>query len=143
MEGKMFNILLIEDNEGDIELTRRALRDQRDIYNISTANDGIEGLNYLRREGDDAEETKPDLIFLDLNMPRMDGKVFLEMVKSDEKLKSIPVIMLTSSESQNDIQACYDRHANSYIVKPFDTHEFADIIKKTVSFWRDIIRRPK
>ena len=142
MEGKMFNILLIEDNEGDVELTKRALRDQKDIFHVSVANDGLEGLNYLRQENEASDKPRPDLIFLDLNMPRMDGKAFLETVKGDINLKLIPVIMLTSSESENDIRECYDRHANSYIVKPFDTHEFADVIKKTVSFWRDIIRRP-
>lgn len=142
MEGTMFNILLIEDNEGDVELTKRALRDQKDALNISVANDGLEGLKYLRQEDGNKDAPRPDLIFLDLNMPRMDGKSFLETVKGDINLKLIPVIMLTSSESENDVRACYDRHANSYIVKPFDTHEFADVIKKTVSFWRDIIRRP-
>ena len=143
MEGKLFNILLVEDNEGDIELTQRALKDQRDIFNIYVANDGVEGLNFLRSEEEKPQRERPDLIFLDLNMPRMDGKVFLEVVKTDNTLKSIPIIMLTSSASDNDVRACYERHANSYIVKPFDTHEFTDFIKRTVNFWRDIIRRPQ
>src|SRR5579872_6647103 len=113
------DILLVEDNDGDVEMTQRACRDNP-TCTISVANDGIEALDFLFRRGKFPDARIPQLILLDLNMPRMNGKEFLEIVKQDPKLKIIPVIMLTSSDSTKDIHECYERHVNCYVVKPFD-----------------------
>ncbi len=135
-------ILLVEDNEGDVEMTERAFRDKKPACNISVANDGIEALDFLFKRGKFPDAPAPQLILLDLNMPRMDGKKFLEVVKEDIKLKSIPVIMLTSSQSPTDIRECYERHANYYVVKPFDGKEFADAVRQVVSFWSNLGQLP-
>jgi CheY-like chemotaxis protein len=128
-------ILLVEDNEGDVELTHRAIGACLPACRLAVANDGAEALEIL--QGEDARQSgaAPNIILLDLNMPRMDGKRFLEILKADQRLRLIPVIMLTSSNSAADIRACYERHVNCYVVKPFDGREFADAIAQIVSFW--------
>lgn len=131
----MLEILLVEDNEGDVEMTSRALRDSEPACNISVANDGIEGLDFLSKRGGFSDAPTPHLILLDLNMPRMDGKKFLETVKGDEKFKAIPVVMLTSSQAPGDIRDCYERHASCYVVKPFDSKKFSDTVRQIVGFW--------
>jgi CheY-like chemotaxis protein len=135
-------ILLIEDNEGDVELTQRVFRDGKPSCNISVANDGVEALDFLFKRGNFANKPTPQLILLDLNMPRMDGKKFLEILKEDSELKAIPVIILTSSQSAKDILECYERHANSYVVKPFDAKEYADALKQIVNFWGGLGQLP-
>ena len=135
-------ILLIEDNEGDVELTQRVFRDGTPPCNISVANDGVEALDFLFKRGNFANMPTPQLILLDLNMPRMDGKKFLEIVKEESELKAIPVIMLTSSQSAKDIRECYERHANSYVVKPFDGKEYAEALRQIVSFWSGLGQLP-
>ncbi|MDE3016425.1 MAG: response regulator [Pseudomonadota bacterium] len=135
-------ILLVEDNEGDVEMTRRALRDSKPACNVSVANNGIEALNFLHRQGQFSDAPAPQIILLDLNMPRMDGKKFLEIMKEDTTLKAIPVIMLTSSGAPTDIQECYERHANCYVVKPFDGKEFMEAVRQVVSFWISLGRIP-
>ena len=135
-------ILLVEDNEGDVEMTRRALRNDEFTCRISVANDGVDALNFLRKEEKFSDAPKPHLILLDLNMPRMDGKQFLENAKADPALKAIPVIMLTSSQSPNDVRECYERHANCYVVKPFNGKEFADTVRQIVSFWSSLANSP-
>lgn len=139
---RTLRVLLVEDNEGDIEMTQRALRDSQPACTISVANDGVEGLEFLRKQGRFADAQAPQLILLDLNMPRMDGKKFLENVKSDSELKSIPVVMLTSSESPNDVSDCYRRYASGYVVKPFDVDDFASRLKHVVKFWGSVSRLP-
>lgn len=136
-------VLLVEDNEGDVEMTRRAFRDGKPSCHISVANDGVEALEFLHKQEKFANAPAPHIILLDLNMPRMDGKRFLEEAKSDAALKAIPVIMLTSSESPNDIRECYERHASCYVVKPFDGKKFADAVRQVVSFWSGLGRLPK
>jgi len=135
-------ILLVEDNEGDVEMTRRALRNDEFACRISVANDGVDALNFLRKQEEFSDAPKPHLILLDLNMPRMDGKQFLENAKADPALKAIPVIMLTSSQSPNDVRECYERHANCYVVKPFNGKEFADTVRQIVSFWSSLAKSP-
>ncbi len=106
-------VLLVEDNEGDVEMTEHAFRDGKPACAISVANNGVEALQFLSKQGHFSDAPTPNLILLDLNMPRMDGKKFLDCVKSDPKLKAIPVVMFTSSQSENDIRDCYERHARA------------------------------
>ncbi|MBI1212705.1 MAG: response regulator [Alphaproteobacteria bacterium] len=138
----VMQVLLIEDNEGDVEMTQRALRDSQPTCALSVANDGVEGLEFLRKQGRFGDAKTPQLILLDLNMPRMDGKKFLESVKSDAELRLTPVVMLTSSESPSDVNDCYWRHASGYVVKPFDVAEFSSRLKQVVRFWGAVSRLP-
>ena len=133
-------VLLVEDNEGDEEMTERAVRDLGPACRLSVAHDGAEALDVLMRRGKWEGAPRPDIILLDINMPRMDGKRFLEVVKTDPELKVIPVVMLTSSQSPGDMRACYERHANAYVVKPFDALEFIDTVKTVLTFWGDTIK---
>jgi CheY-like chemotaxis protein len=128
-------ILLVEDNEGDVEMTERALRDGETACRLSVVNNGLEALDFLLKRAGFASVRTPQLILLDLNMPRMDGKKFLEVMKEDSQLKTIPVVMLTSSESPKDIRDCYERRANCYVVKPFEGKEFISAVRQIVSFW--------
>jgi two-component system, chemotaxis family, response regulator Rcp1 len=128
-------ILLVEDNEGDVEMTERALRDGEPACRLSVVNNGLEALDFLLKRGGFASAFTPQLILLDLNMPRMDGKKFLEAIKEDSQLKTIPVVMLTSSQSPKDIRDCYERHANCYVVKPFEGKEFISAVRQIVTFW--------
>ena len=140
---KPLRVLLVEDNEGDVEMTEHAFRDGKPACAISVANNGVEALQFLSKQGKFSEAPTPNLILLDLNMPRMDGKTFLDCVKSDPKLKAIPVVMFTSSQSENDIRDCYERHASCYVVKPFDGNEFVETVQRVVRFWRDLGRLPE
>jgi CheY-like chemotaxis protein len=140
--AEALRVLLVEDNEGDVEMTQRALRDAKPVCKISVANDGIEALAFLTKEGDFAAAETPQLILLDLNMPRMDGKKFLETIKAEARFKAIPVVMLTSSESPQDVRACYERYASSYVVKPFDAKEFTTRVRQVVTFWGETGRLP-
>jgi CheY-like chemotaxis protein len=139
---KPLEILLVEDNEGDIEMTQRVFRDGKSACNISVANDGSEALDCLFKRGNFVNAPTPQLILLDINMPGMDGKRFLELMKQEQELKSIPVIMLTSSQSPKDIQECYERHASCYVVKPFNGQEYADALRRIVDFWSGLGRLP-
>jgi CheY-like chemotaxis protein len=133
-------ILLVEDNEGDVEMTRHALQDCTAACTIAVANDGIEALDYLCKRGNFSSAETPQLILLDLNMPRMDGKRFLDTMKKDSKLKAISVIMFTSSQSPADIRECYERHISCYIVKPFGYEEFTDAVRRIASFWSGLVQ---
>ena len=135
-------LLLVEDNQGDVEMIKLAFRDGTPTCHIWVANDGMEALDFLHKQGKFTDAPMPQLILLDLNMPRMDGKQFLEVVKAEAELKAIPVIMLTSSQSPSDIKACYERHASCYVVKPFDVQEFSDTVRQVVRFWSNLGRLP-
>jgi CheY-like chemotaxis protein len=135
-------ILLVEDNEGDVEMTKLAFRDNAPACRISVAHNGIDALDFLHKREKFADAPTPQLILLDLNMPKMDGKRFLEVVKTEAELKAIPVIMLTSSQSPSDIRACYERHASCYIVKPFDVDQFTDTVRQVVVFWSGVGQLP-
>lgn len=137
-----FEILLIEDNSGDVLLTKEAFEeiDYRDHINV--ARDGEDGLDYLYKRGPYEKAMRPDLILLDLNLPRKDGREVLQVIKNDDSLKSIPVIVLTTSKSDRDINICYDLHANCYITKPVDFEEFLSIMKQVVDYWLKLVRLP-
>ena len=137
-----FEILLVEDNEGDVEMVRRALREVIPACNLSLASDGAEALDYLFKRGEFLQAARPNLLFLDLNMPGMDGKEALKLIKSDERVKTIPIAIFTSSDATSDIQESYANHANCYVVKPFDTKEYKSAIKGTVNFWRNLAVLP-
>jgi CheY-like chemotaxis protein len=136
----VFRVLLVEDNEGDVDIVRAALNDWRDGCKLTVAYDGSEALHCLRQGP--CAEAKPDLILLDINMPGMDGKECLRELKRDETLKAIPVFMLTSSEAPSDIIECYRSYASCYVVKPFDAREFINVVRQLVAFWSDIARTP-
>lgn len=135
-------ILLVEDNEGDVEMVRAALEDQLPPCNISVVKDGRAALNYLFKHGDFEDVTEPQLILLDLNMSGMDGKILLKIVKEDESVNTIPVVVLTSSRAPSDIHEAYARHANCYVVKPFDSKDFKNAIRQVVDFWRNLAQLP-
>jgi chemotaxis family two-component system response regulator Rcp1 len=135
-------ILLVEDNEGDVEMVRAALEDQLPPCNISVVKDGREALNYLFNHGNFHDAAAPQLILLDLNMSGMDGKILLKIVKEDALVNSIPVVVLTSSKAPSDIREAYARHANCYVVKPFDSKEFKSAIRQVVDFWRNLALLP-
>jgi two-component system, chemotaxis family, response regulator Rcp1 len=128
-------ILLVEDNEGDILLTMEAFRQASITNHIDVVRDGEEAIQYLNKNNDYTGADTPDLIFLDINLPRVDGKEVLEHVKNNRKLATIPVIMLTTSDAQEDIEDCYLKGANCYITKPADLKIFFDVIKRIRDFW--------
>jgi CheY-like chemotaxis protein len=135
-------ILLVEDNEGDIVLTVEALREARIDNKVIVLRDGEEALNYLYRQGEYANVDLPDLIFLDINLPRVDGKEVLAKIKYDENLKMIPVVILTTSESERDILESYANHANCYITKPVDYNKFMQVVLMIKSFWITLVKLP-
>lgn len=135
-------ILLIEDNSGDVLLTKEAFEEIEFNERISVARDGEDALDFLYKRGPYAEAVTPDLILLDLNLPRKDGREVLQEIKSHDKLKTIPVIILTTSKSERDIKICYDLHANCYITKPVDFDEFLNIVRFIVDFWIKLVKLP-
>jgi CheY-like chemotaxis protein len=137
------HILLVDDNEGDVVLTREALEDAKIVNRISVAYDGVEALGFLRKEPPYTGEDTPDLILLDINLPRMDGTELLGIIKRDPELRRIPVIMLTTSSSERDILISYDNHANCYITKPVDLDRFMDVVRTIEDFWISIVKLPK
>ncbi len=135
-------VLLVEDNPGDVRLTREALKEGKVRNNLSVARDGVEALAFLRREGQYAAAPRPDVILLDLNLPRKDGREVLEEVKADPALRSIPVVILTSSDAERDIAQAYALHANCYITKPVDLDQFITVVKSIEDFWFTIVKLP-
>lgn len=135
-------ILLIEDNPGDVRLTIEGLKEAKVYNNLHVARDGIEALSFLRREGPHSDAPRPDLILLDLNLPRKDGREVLAEIKSDEALKRIPVIVLTTSQDEEDIFKTYDLHANCYITKPLDFEQFMHVVQSVEDFWLSVVTFP-
>jgi chemotaxis family two-component system response regulator Rcp1 len=134
--GKPIEILLVEDNPGDVRLTVEALKESKMRHNnMSVVGDGVEALAFLRREGKYADAPRPDLILLDLNLPKKGGHEVLAEIKADEKLKRIPVVVLTASEAEQDITRAYDLHADCYITKSFDLDQFVMVVKSIEDFW--------
>lgn len=135
-------ILLVEDNAADILLTEEVLKDSKLRLKLNVVRDGVEAITYLRREGQYANVNKPDLILLDLNLPRKDGREVLKEIKSDDHLKSIPIVVLTTSDTDEDILRSYNLGANCYISKPLSLEEFAQIMKLIEDFWFSIVKLP-
>jgi chemotaxis family two-component system response regulator Rcp1 len=135
-------ILMAEDNAGDVRLTMEALRDAKVLNRMNVAADGVEAMAFLRREGKFAGAPRPDLILLDLNMPKKDGREVLAEIKDDPDLRRIPVVILTTSTAERDIMESYNLHANCYIAKPVDLDQFLDVVKSIEDFWLTIVRLP-
>lgn len=135
-------ILLVEDNPGDVRLTVEALKEGKVANRINIAVDGIDAMAFLRREGKYADAPTPDLILLDLNLPKKNGREVLADIKRDKSLGRIPVVVLTSSQAEKDIIMTYDLHANCYITKPVDFEQFINVIKSIENFWFTVVKLP-
>ena len=143
LTGKPVKILLVEDNPGDVRLTQEALKDAKVLNRLSVVGDGEQAVDYLRRENGFEESERPDLILLDLNLPKKDGREVLAEIKGDEALRRIPVVMLTTSAAEIDIIQSYDLHVNCYITKPVDLEQFIKIVKAIQEFWLTIVQLPQ
>lgn len=137
------DILLVEDNPGDIRLTRECLKEAKVRNTLHVVNNGEEALDYLHQRERFAGASRPDLILLDLNMPRMDGREFLARFKREDSFKRIPVVVLTISKAEEDILKSYDLHANCYIVKPIDFDQFFKVVRSIEDFWLTVVRLPQ
>ena len=142
-KARPIGILLVEDNPGDVRLTQEVLKDAKVRNTLTVARDGVEAMALLRREGKYARAARPDLILLDLNLPRKDGRELLGEIKSDRTLRVIPVIILTTSTSEEDILKSYGLHANCYITKPVDLDQFVKVVRSVEDFWLTIVKLPK
>lgn len=140
--GKPVEILLVEDNPGDSRLLQEALKDAKVYNNVSLVEDGIEAMAFLRKESKYADAPRPDVILLDLNLPKKDGREVLAEIKTDEDLKRIPVVILTVSKDEEDILKTYNLHANCYITKPIDFDQFIKVVKTIEDFWLTIVKLP-
>lgn len=142
LPGKPIEILLVDDNPGDVRLTQEALRENKLMNNLSVAWDGEEALAFLRREDAHVNARRPDLILLDLNLPKKDGRQVLAEIKADEVLRRIPVVILTTSSAEQDILKTYDLHANCFITKPVDLDQFITVVRSIENFWFSIAKLP-
>ncbi len=142
MSGKTVDLLLIEDNPGDVRLTREALEEAKVRNNLYVVEDGVEATAFLHKEGKYADAPRPDLILLDLNLPKKNGRELLAEIKQDPDLKCIPVVILTSSSSEEDIIRSYNLHANCYITKPVNLERFLDVVKSIDNFWLSVVTLP-
>ncbi len=139
---KPVSFLLIEDKVGDVRLTMEALKESKMTNTVAVASDGVEALAYLRGEGEHAAKELPDIILLDLNLPRKDGREVLAEIKADDRLKHIPVVVLTTSAAEQDILRAYNLHTNCYITKPVDLEQFIEVVKSIQDFWLTIVKLP-
>lgn len=135
-------ILLVEDNPADVDLTRETMDLCKIVNNLNVVHDGVEALQFLRKEGPFADAPRPDLVLLDLNLPRKDGRDVLREVKGDDRLKTIPVVVLTSSEAERDIVKTYSLGANCYITKPVDLDQFSRVVEAIENFWFMVVKLP-
>ncbi|NEP02338.1 MAG: response regulator [Symploca sp. SIO2E9] len=141
--NQTINILLCEDNPGDVFIIRHSLSKSKSAYNFYHTNDGENAMAFLRHEGEYQNVPDPDLLLLDLNLPKKEGFEVLEEIKTDSKLKLLPVVILTSSSAKQDILKSYDLYASCYVTKPFDFNEFVEAVKKIESFWLNFVQLPK
>ncbi len=141
--GETVEILLVEDNPGDARLTLEAFKDGKVRTNLNVVDDGQKAMEYLRKEGKYAEKPRPDIVLLDLNLPKKDGREVLAEVKADDDLKLIPVVILTTSKAEEDILNTYDHHANCYITKPVDLGQFMEVVKSIENFWLTLVKLPR
>ena len=139
---RSIEILLVEDNPGDVRLTIEAMREAKLSNRLHVAEDGVEAMQFLRREGRFGDAPRPDLILLDLNLPKKDGREVLAEIKSDPVLKRIPVVVLTTSHAEEDVLRAYDLHANCYVTKPVDLEQFMKIVKQIDEFWLKLVILP-
>jgi two-component system response regulator len=140
--GKPIEILPVEDNPGDVRLTLESLRDAKMLNHLTAVEDGVEAMAFLRRQGKYTNVPRPDVILLDLNLPKKDGREVLAEVKSDDDLKRIPVVILTTSRAEEDILKTYNLHANCYISKPVDLDQFIRVVKSIEDFWFTVVKLP-
>ena len=140
--GRPAEILLVEDNPGDVRLTQEALKEAKVRNNIYVAMDGEDAMAFLRQEGQYAEAPRPDLILLDLNLPRKNGREVLREIKSDADMRRIPVVVLTTSRAEEDIIKAYDLNANCYVTKPVDLDQFVHVVRSIEDFWLTIVKLP-
>lgn len=140
--GRQVDILLVEDNPGDARLMQEVLRDSKIRNHLIVAEDGVEAMAFLRREGKYADAHIPDIIMLDLNLPKKDGREVLAEIKADPALKTIPVVVLTTSRAEEDILRTYNLYANCYVTKPVDLDQFIAVIRSLEDFWLTIVRLP-
>ena len=142
-EQKVIEVLLVEDSPGDVRLTREAFRDANVSVRLHIANDGVEAVSFLRQQGAHAHAPRPDLILLDLNLPRMDGREVLSFIKEDESLTTIPTVILTTSDADVDIQRSYQLRANAYLSKPVQLEDFETLVKSISDFWLTKAKLPQ
>ena len=142
MLGKPVQILLVEDNPGDVRLTQEALKDSRMLDNLHIAKDGLEAMAFLHREGRYTDAPRPDLVLLDLNLPKKAGREVLAEIRADESLRRIPVVVLTTSQDEEDIIKAYNLNANCYITKPVELEQFFKVVKSIVEFWFTVVKLP-
>lgn len=140
---KEITILLVEDNPGDVRLVQEIFREGRICNSLEIARDGVEAMEYLRQEGKYHHALRPDLILLDLNLPRKNGSEVLAEIKADERLRRIPVVVLTASQAEEDIFRAYNHHANCYLTKPIDLDQFISVVQAIKSFWLSIVQLPE
>jgi len=141
-DGDPVDILLVEDNPGDVRLTREAFAEAQITNDLHAVNDGEDALDFLHQRGEHADAPRPNLVLLDLNLPKVDGHDVLEEVKSDDDLRTIPVVVLTSSEAEEDVVKSYEQHTNAYLTKPIDPSEFVDVIRSFERFWLTLVELP-
>ncbi|MBI4498794.1 MAG: response regulator [Chloroflexi bacterium] len=141
--ARPIEILLVEDNAGDVVLTQEALREGKIRNHLSVVPDGVAALAFLHREGAYADVPTPDLILLDLNLPRMDGRELLSAIKTDEQFRHIPVVVLTTSKAEQDVLMSYHLHANCYITKPVDLDQFISVVQSIEDFWLTVVTLPR
>ena len=142
VSGAPIEILLVEDNPGDVRLTQEAIREAKIRNRLNVVTDGEEAVAYVRRQGNFADQPRPDLILLDLNLPKKDGREVLKDLKSDPDLHRIPVVVLTSSAAEQDILSTYDLYANAYVTKPVDLEQFMHVVSSIQDFWLNIVKLP-
>ena len=141
--GREIDVLLVEDDPGDVLMTKEAFEDYKVKNQLHVVTDGVEAMAFLRREGANADAPRPDLVLLDLNLPRMDGREVLEAIKYDPELASIPVVVLTTSENEDDVLRSYSLHANAYVTKPVDFERFIEVVRQIDDFFVSVVRLPR
>jgi CheY-like chemotaxis protein len=142
LPGRQIEVLLVEDDPGDVLMTKEAFEDYKLKNQLHVVNDGAEAMDFLRQQGQYADAPRPDLVLLDLNLPRMDGREVLQAIKSDPELASIPVVVLTTSEAEEDVLRSYSLHANAYVTKPVDFERFIQVVRQIDEFFVTVVRLP-
>jgi two-component system response regulator len=140
---RAIEILLVEDNPGDVRLTQEALKENKIRNNLHVTKDGVDAMHFLRKINGYKDAPRPDLILLDLNLPKKDGREVLTEIKTDEELRSIPVVILTTSADEDDVAKAYQMYANCYVRKPIDLNRFIEVVKVIENFWLSIVELPR